>query len=81
MVHNLCADGSALTRTVRDPYTDGPTNPFRLEPDDQTNRNKDAQEHETNTKNPRPKSSARTVCGEDHVWFEDRWMVASWCDE
>jgi hypothetical protein len=19
--------------------------------------------------------------GEDHVWFEDRWMVASWCDE
>jgi hypothetical protein len=18
---------------------------------------------------------------EDHVWFEDRWMVASWCDK
>jgi hypothetical protein len=18
---------------------------------------------------------------EDHVWFEDRWMVSSWCDE
>jgi hypothetical protein len=18
---------------------------------------------------------------EDHVWFEDRWMIASWCDE
>jgi hypothetical protein len=18
---------------------------------------------------------------EDHVWFEDWWMVASWCDE
>jgi hypothetical protein len=18
---------------------------------------------------------------ESHVWFEDRWMVASWCDE
>jgi hypothetical protein len=18
---------------------------------------------------------------EDHVWFENRWMVASWCDE
>jgi hypothetical protein len=18
---------------------------------------------------------------EDHVWFEDRWMLASWCDE
>jgi hypothetical protein len=18
---------------------------------------------------------------EDHVWFEDRWRVASWCDE
>jgi hypothetical protein len=22
----------------------------------------------------------RTVC-EDHVWFEDRWIVASLCDE
>jgi hypothetical protein len=22
----------------------------------------------------------RWLC-EDHVWFEDRWMVASWCDE
>jgi hypothetical protein len=21
------------------------------------------------------------VGGEDHVWFEDRWMVASLCDE
>jgi hypothetical protein len=21
------------------------------------------------------------IPGEDHVWFEDRWMVASWCDE
>jgi hypothetical protein len=21
------------------------------------------------------------VKGEDHVWFEDRWMVASLCDE
>jgi ribonuclease HI len=19
--------------------------------------------------------------GEDHVWFEDRWIVASWCDQ
>jgi hypothetical protein len=18
---------------------------------------------------------------EDHVWFEARWMIASWCDE
>jgi hypothetical protein len=18
---------------------------------------------------------------EDHVWFDDRWMVTSWCDE
>jgi hypothetical protein len=18
---------------------------------------------------------------EEHVWFEDRWMVTSWCDE
>jgi hypothetical protein len=23
----------------------------------------------------------RTVESKDHVWFEDRWMVASWCDE
>jgi hypothetical protein len=23
----------------------------------------------------------RSVRGEDHVWFEDRWMVASLCDE
>jgi hypothetical protein len=22
-----------------------------------------------------------TLLGEDHVWFEDRWMVASLCDE
>jgi hypothetical protein len=21
------------------------------------------------------------VAAEDHVWFEDRWMVASLCDE
>jgi hypothetical protein len=21
------------------------------------------------------------VEGVDHVWFEDRWMVVSWCDE
>jgi hypothetical protein len=21
------------------------------------------------------------VKSEDHVWFEDRWMVAPWCDE
>jgi hypothetical protein len=21
------------------------------------------------------------LTGEDHVWFEDRWMVASLCDE
>jgi hypothetical protein len=21
------------------------------------------------------------VIYEDHVWFEDRWMVTSWCDE
>jgi hypothetical protein len=24
---------------------------------------------------------AITLESEDHVWFEDRWMVASWCDE
>jgi hypothetical protein len=22
-----------------------------------------------------------TLASEDHVWFEDRWMVASLCDE
>jgi hypothetical protein len=21
------------------------------------------------------------LLSEDHVWFEDRWMVTSWCDE
>jgi hypothetical protein len=27
-------------------------------------------------------SVARTSCrSEDHVWFEDQWMVASLCDE
>jgi hypothetical protein len=24
---------------------------------------------------------ARNEATEDHVWFEDRWMVASSCDE
>jgi hypothetical protein len=24
---------------------------------------------------------AREVLDEDHVWFKDRWMVASLCDE
>jgi hypothetical protein len=62
-VHGLWADGPAHTRTVRDPYADGPTNPFQPKTDDETNRNKDAQEHATNTKNPRPKSSAWTVRG------------------
>jgi hypothetical protein len=23
----------------------------------------------------------REYAAGDHVWFEDRWMVASWCDE
>jgi hypothetical protein len=26
-------------------------------------------------------NGARALGIEDHVWFEDRWMVASWCDE
>jgi hypothetical protein len=38
---------------------------------------------------PRRRSEQRSVSvhqlydgsNEDHVWFEDRWMVASWCDE
>jgi hypothetical protein len=62
-VRDVQADGLAHTQTVRDPYTNGPTNPFRPETDDQTNRNEDAQEHPTNTKNPRTKGSMRTVRG------------------
>jgi hypothetical protein len=27
------------------------------------------------------REDAPTRTLEDHVWFEDRWMVASWCDE
>jgi hypothetical protein len=54
-VRGLWADGPAHTRIVCDPYADGPTNPFQPETDDQTNQNEDAQEHTTNTKNPRPK--------------------------
>jgi hypothetical protein len=56
------ADSPAPTRMVRYPYADGPTNPFRPETVGQTDRNEGAQEHATNSKNPRPKSSARTVC-------------------
>jgi hypothetical protein len=26
-------------------------------------------------------TEAVELAAEDHVWFEDRWMVASWCDE
>jgi hypothetical protein len=57
------ADSPAPTRTVWYPYADGPTNPFRPETVVQTDRNEGAQEHATNSKNPRPKSSARTVRG------------------
>jgi hypothetical protein len=28
-----------------------------------------------------PLNLNRRCPSEDHVWFEDRWMVASWCDE
>jgi hypothetical protein len=52
-VRGLRADGPAHTRVVCDPYADCPTNPFQLETNDQTNQNEDAQEHATNTKNPR----------------------------
>jgi hypothetical protein len=62
-VRGLWADGPAHTRTVRDPCEDGPTNPFRPETDGQTNQNEDAQEHVTNTVNPRPKTSSQTVRG------------------
>jgi hypothetical protein len=50
---------------VRDPYADGPTNPFWPETSDQTNQNGDAQEHTTNTKNSPDGLYAtyrRTVC-------------------
>jgi hypothetical protein len=57
------ADGSAHKRTVCYPYADGPTNPFSPETVGQTNRNEDAKEHATNTKNPRTKSSTWTVHG------------------
>jgi hypothetical protein len=31
---------------------------------------------------PRLNMWYRVVCiGEDHVWFKDWWMVASWCHE
>jgi hypothetical protein len=30
---------------------------------------------------PEVRDSALKLLLEDHVWFEDRWMVASWCDE
>jgi hypothetical protein len=26
-------------------------------------------------------TTEKPLPGEDHVWFEDRWMVASLCDE
>jgi hypothetical protein len=26
-------------------------------------------------------TTVETAAAEDHVWFEDRWMVASLCDE
>jgi hypothetical protein len=61
--NSCCADGPRPLGGQSGPHADGPTNPFRPGPDSQTNRNEDAQEHTTNTKNPRPKSSVRTVCG------------------
>jgi hypothetical protein len=30
---------------------------------------------------PSDKNEAEQLVHEDHVWFEDRWMVASLCDE
>jgi hypothetical protein len=41
--------------------SDSLPNPSRQETDGQTNRNEDTQEHATNTKNPRPTGSTRTV--------------------
>jgi hypothetical protein len=64
MVHTLHADcprATRATRTVRDIWADGPPNPSRPETAGQTHRNKDAQEHATNTKNPRPTGSTWIV--------------------
>jgi hypothetical protein len=36
--------------------------------------------HQVIKTNRLTRSNAREI-GEDHVWFEDRWMVASLCDE
>jgi hypothetical protein len=30
---------------------------------------------------PQANGQVERADGEDHVWFEDRTMVASWCDE
>jgi hypothetical protein len=60
LVHGrLQATGAA--RTVRDVQADGPPNTYRPKTVGQPDRNKGAQEHATNTKNPRPTSSTRTV--------------------
>jgi hypothetical protein len=42
-------------------WADGQLNPSQLETTGQTDRNEDAQEHATNTKNSRPMGSTRTV--------------------
>jgi hypothetical protein len=36
-----------------------------------------------NLRSPRDHEGGDGVEGpaDDHVWFEDRWMVTSWCDE
>jgi hypothetical protein len=64
MVCALSSDGPQATgaaRTVRDVQADSPPNSSQLETAGQTDRNKDAQEHVTNTKNTRPTGSTRTV--------------------
>jgi hypothetical protein len=61
IVHMDCPRATRVARTVRDLQADGPPNSSRPETAGQTNRNKDTQEHATNTENPRPTGSTRTV--------------------
>jgi hypothetical protein len=60
----LSSDGPRATgamRTVCDIQAEGSPNSSRPKGVGQTNRNENAQEHGTNTKNPRPIGSTRTV--------------------
>jgi hypothetical protein len=63
-LHVDCPRATRAAQTVRGLLVDGPPNPFRHETVGQTDRNEDAQEHVTNTRNPRSKGSERTIRGQ-----------------